>query len=225
MINFTVKYATHRLHQSQAFFYKNLLTFHPNKLSSQRNLYYLQTHKLLIMKNSVLLKEDRSCTGFWYLVCNSRSEMYPYPIAYEDGLISRLKSAADGRTAWGIVFKGYIISLRPAEKEMTVSEIENYCKANTFAGRPYCVVKGNVMIKFMRNIITINRIIKELGGVPYKSEWHIAKNNEYVGLNGVHKPTYYGVHPQISYTSENGFRGIWVIPTDMEITFYPAIKR
>lgn len=177
------------------------------------------------MKNSVLLTKDLSCSDIWYFIHYNSSKMYRYPIAYEDGLISRLKSASNGRKAWGIVFKDYIISIHPAEKEMTPPQIEDYCKEHTFAGLPYCVVNGNVMKKVMRRLPSFNHIIKELGGVPFEAKWYVVKNNEYVAPNGVYSPTYYALHPHTSFASENRpHKCIWTIQTYQETTFYPAIK-
>lgn len=171
------------------------------------------------MKNYVLLTKDESCFGFSRFFKRNLGAMYEYPVAYEDGLTSRLKSATNGRKAWGIVFKNYIISIHPAEKEMTISQIEDYCWKHSFAGLPYCVANGRVMKKLMRKLPTINSIIKELGGTPFEAKWHIAKNNECGDLTGF-SPKYYGVHPRVT----SYYRCYWEIPEDMKTTFYPAIQ-
>ena len=53
-------------------------------------------------------------------------ERYPYPIAYTDGTISRLKSHKEGRTAVGFIVKGYIITLHPVEVD--AQDAYNYNK-------------------------------------------------------------------------------------------------
>ncbi len=169
------------------------------------------------MKNYVLLTKDESC-GLWGVFKSKSGEMYAYPVVYEDGLVSRWKSAKKERKAWGILFKRYIISIRPAEKEMTIAQIEDYCQQHTFAGMPCCVVKGTILKKFMRKLPVINSIIKELDGVPFEAKWYVAKNNENEGS------LYYGVHPCATYVAGNGFQGcFYEISSDMKTQFYPAI--
>lgn len=87
------------------------------------------------MNNFSLLRFDKSCGifGCFYRDC------YDYPIAYEDGLVSRLKSVAAGRKVWGFVLKGYVISVYPVF-DKTPAEAADYCRDKTFAGRPYCLV-------------------------------------------------------------------------------------
>lgn len=170
--------------------------------------------KLLRMKNFSLLRFDKSCGifGCFYRDC------YDYPIAYEDGLVSRFKSVAAGRKVWGFVLKGYVISVYPI-LDKTPAEAADYCQDKTFAGRSYCLVPLSVMNKVVRDIAGFNILIEHLGGKPLESRWYMAQNDKWLTPEWRLDERVYGVNPAFFDEGTASF-----IDKDMTAAFYPAVK-
>ena len=57
---------------------------------------------------------------------------YPAEIAYTDGLISQLKSDREERTVFGVVFRGFIVTLRDAPELMTQESAAVYARNQRF---------------------------------------------------------------------------------------------
>ncbi len=147
-------------------------------------------------------------------------ERYPYPIAYTDGTISRLKSIKEGRTAVGFIVKGYIITFHPVEVEAKEAYCYNKVVKNTgcFSKLPPL----SVMKKVMRNVKKVNEIIKDFNGTPFESKWYGAENDRYLypmnhtyGGNIIKKVI--GIHPFISRSNQVTF-------LEDKVVFYPAIR-
>ena len=166
------------------------------------------------MKNFSLLRFDKSCGifGCFYRDC------YDYPIAYEDGLVSRFKSVATGRKVWGFVLKGYVISVYPVF-DKTPAEAADYCRDKTFAGRSYCLVPLSVMNKVVRDIAGFNMLIEHLGGEPLESIWYMARNDKWLTAKGQLDAQTSGVNPAFFDRGTAFFIG-----KDVKAAFYPAVK-
>lgn len=145
------------------------------------------------------------------------SEKYfPYPIVYEDGLISNLKSDKENRKVWGFIYKKHIISIY-AEK-MSPKEAREFCKKNIFAGKNYCIVPRAIMKKILQNTSLINSLIKELGGTLIKSQWYMAANDRWLDKDFILDKKICGVHPLIKPV-----RNCCFIDEETDAYFYPAI--
>ena len=170
------------------------------------------------MENSVLLYWDDSC-GFFSFFRRDDEYRYRYPVVYEDGLVSYLKSASQGRKAWGFVYKGYAVSIVPAPYEMFPEEAKEFCQKNSFAGRNYCLLPWSVMTKMMRKVLVVNDLIRKLGGVPVETKWYMAENDHWLNEKYCFIPELCGVKPKMNYVREIVFVG-----KDAKADFYPAIK-
>lgn len=174
------------------------------------------------MKNYVLLHEDKSCGLLFSLLHRDKSKFYPYPVVYEDGLISRFKSASSGRKVWGFCCKGYIISINPAPEEMSPREAKEYCQNNIFAGQKYRLVPRAVMRNIFNNSLIINELLENLGGTPFEAKWYMAANDRYTtDISGrtIDPNITCGVSPRMSEG-----KGFFYIPEDSKAAFYPAVK-
>ncbi len=143
-------------------------------------------------------------------------ERYPYPIAYMDGTISRLKSHKEGRVARGFVIGDYMVTMKPIE--MDSKEALVYKEFNFEVGLYCCLPPLAVMKKIMKNVDKVNNILKEFDGEPIKSIWYGSANDRYISnLTWEWIEEVIGVHPFILTTSD-------YIPIKGNIVFYPTAK-
>lgn len=167
------------------------------------------------MENKVLLRFDKSCKPFRYLL----RDKYAYPIVYEDGLVSRLRSSAKGRKAWGYLINGYIVAISRPER-MTYSEAREYCNKMTFAGMPCVIPPRGILKKIIVNLPIVNNLISELGGMLFEGEWYMAENDRFcVDITGKLDARACVLHP-----SEPISVGASFIEEDVKAAFYPAVK-
>lgn len=102
--------------------------------------------------------------SLWKRVTTLFAQSFPYPVVYEDGLVSKRQWYAIKRNGnlseykpFGILFMGYIIKFNTAEEPMTFDEAEAYCQAQEFAGK-----KGELPSSEF-----ISQIIKHYGKLHY----------------------------------------------------------
>lgn len=91
---------------------------------------------------------------------------YPAEIAYTDGMISQLKSDREERTVFGVVFRGFIVTLRDAPEIMTQGRAAVYARNQLFFER-----KGLLGAKsFWKKISStakgkkVGKMLEKLGG-------------------------------------------------------------
>ena len=142
-------------------------------------------------------------------------DKYPYPIAYTDGTISRLKSHKEGRNAIGFLVKDYIVTLHPVEAD--AKEAWDYNKVVKNTGCFSTLPPLYVMKKVMRNVNKINEIIKEFNGTPFEAKWYGAKNDRYSYHEGCLARDVIGVHPFTSTSNAYNY-------LSGNVVFYPAIR-
>ena len=167
------------------------------------------------MKKNVLLSYDESCG----CLGNFSKDVFPYPVAYTDGFVSRLKSSAQGRTPWGFLIKGYIVSINPPKQEMTHAMAVDYCNNQMFAGSKCCMLPRGVLIIMMKNLQEINQMIFELGSEPLESRWYMAGRDCWIDESHSLYNKIYGVHPHYLYVGT-----IKTYNEHDQCLFFPAIK-
>ena len=167
------------------------------------------------MKNYAVLSFDESC-GLRGLF---KKDTFPYPVAYTDGVVSRLKSKMQGRTPWGIVIKGYIVSINLPEQKMEPFEAEQYCKDIVFSGMMCQILPRGVLIIMMKNLERINQMMITLGKKPFEAIWYMAENDNWLDPSLGYDPHFAGVHPHYLYD------GVAYFYSDYEAgSFFPAVK-
>ena len=166
------------------------------------------------MKKQKLLHYEKS--KGWLYRLRHNDLYYKYPVVYTNGLISHLKSRSDELEAWGIVIKGYAISIKT--QKMTVSNVDAYCENNMFLDKHYCLPPLNAIEKIFNNIQTINDIIEKNNGDIFKGEWYMAQDNHLLHCVFPFDPFLCVVNPQIEEY------GDWFISDGEEFYFHPAIK-
>ena len=177
------------------------------------------------MKNYSVLSYDQSCSlGYWLF---HQKECFRFPVVYKDGLVSRLKASLKGREPWGILCKGHIVSVRNAPKKMTPQEAKEYCDHQAIAGRCTYVPPMRVMRALLKNVATVNEIIRELGGDELESKWYMATNDRFTSNFGgaPRDDIMLGISLlHLDDCDEKGRKICWEVGPDTKIAFYPAVE-
>ncbi len=166
------------------------------------------------------IKYDKSCSFlYWFF---HQEQCYRFPVIYDDGSVSRLKSSLEGKRPCGILCKGYIVSIWRAPEKMTKQEAKEYCAAESIAWRPSCVPPRKVMRFLLKNVAAVNEIIRDLGGDLIDSRWYMVANDKFgyplddimLGISLQHLDDYAG----------RGGIICWEIKGDTKASFYPAAR-
>lgn len=168
------------------------------------------------MKNYALIKYDKS-NSLLYRLCH-KDECFQYAVVYTDGTISYLKSLTDKKEAWGIVFKGYVVSI--TSRRMSPIQVDEFCKNSIFLGKNCCILPLNIMEKIIKNVHSFNEILNELNGTLLDAHWYMAKNDRWVDENFAYDPRFCVINPQV----KNNCREAIFISENDEGIFYPAVK-
>lgn len=181
--------------------------------------------KIIIMKNYSELNYDKSCFIFYHFF--HQKECYKFPVVYDDGTVSQLKSSSEERTPCGILCKGYIVSIWQSPEKMTPQEATNYCKSKSIAWRPSCIPPRKVMRKLLKNVTMVNQIIQDLGGDLIEDKWYMVTNDTFTS-----SPAGYplddimlgiNLHHLDDYANRGG-KICWQVTPNTKISFYPAAK-
>lgn len=178
------------------------------------------------MKNYYsILRFDESCNFCYWLF--HQKECYRFPVVYKDGLVSRLKSSLHDRHPWGILCKDHIVSILEAPKEMTPQEAKDYCDHIAIAGRCTCIPTRKVMRTLLKNIVTVNKIIRDLNGDELESKWYMASNDTFTSSPGFHPDDNLMLGISLEHLDDYAGKGgkiCWTIGPDTKVAFYPAVK-
>ena len=177
------------------------------------------------MRNYCVPCYDKSCNFcYWFF---HQEECYKFPVFYKDGLVSRLKSSSEGREAWGILCRGYIVSIKRAPCDMTPDEAKEYCDNRIVAGRCVCIPSRVAMKTLLRNWKVVNEIIRELGGNELEAKWYMAANDKFTSCSSgaTCDDIMLGISlAHLDDCANNGAKICWEVPSDMKIAFYPAVR-
>ena len=112
---------------------------------------------------------------------------YPFPIVYNDGLISYVASDGDCRTPYGFAIGDYIIPFVTEEIEMSPAKARFHCKKVIFAS-----IKGELpplgILRYIRSHLPqINKVIDAFDGNIFKDEPYLSSEtcgpHTHVALN------------------------------------------
>ena len=168
------------------------------------------------MKNYSLLHFDES-RSIWRRIFRN---CYRYPIVYEDGLISYLKTSSAGRKAWGYVVGGYAISFFEAPDFMQPEKAKAYCQSVVVFGRSCCVPPLSVFREVLRRRLAINELIFAFKGNPIQAScWYMVENDKWRDADGNLKQSMCGAH--LNFPDNHC---AILVSRHCVLPFYPAIK-
>lgn len=94
----------------------------------------------------------------WVRLNSIRANKLPYPVVYEDGLISsrmrdviRRTGGKNAPAPYGFLFKGYIIKFNPSQQKFSHPEAKKYCQNYTFAGKTGTLPTSELMRHIVQN--------------------------------------------------------------------------
>lgn len=93
----------------------------------------------------------------------------PYPIVYEDGLVSsryrdviRRTKGKNTPAPFGFLFKGYIIKFNTPQQKFTHLDAKKYCQSQTFAGKTGELPSNELMKEIVKYYGKIHYILDVL---------------------------------------------------------------
>ena len=111
--------------------------------------------------------------GFWTtlkIMLKGKSNCYPFPVAYTDGLMSFCRQDTVGRVPWGLILGKYILKLVDNPQPMEITQTEAYCKNIVFCGQRAILMPIELLRYIKRNVCAINSALSELGGTLFFHE-------------------------------------------------------
>ena len=172
-----------------------------------------------------LLDYDGSCHfGYWF--CNQK-ECFKLPVVYKDGLVSRIRSVLKGRIPLGILCEGYIIAIKQVPRKMTPEEAKEYCDGRFIAGRPVCVPPRKVMRALLKNVATVNEILRDIGGDVLSAGWYMATDDEFTSSPGGFPCDDIMLGISLGHLDDYDCKEgkiCWEVVSDTKIAFYPAVE-
>ena len=126
--------------------------------------------------SSVVLHKN----SLWKRLKNLTAQSLPYPIVYEDGLISKRQWYAIKRSGdlseykpFGILFKGYIIKLESPTTPMPYDIAEKYCQEQTFAGKKGELPSNTFMEQIIKHYSKINYLLDVLNEARISNGYYL----------------------------------------------------
>ena len=122
-------------------------------------------------------KEEKETTpvvlhkhSLWKRLKDIGAQTFPYPIVYEDGLVTRRQWYAIKRSgeyakykAFGIVFKGYILKLDSPDALMDHDTAAAYCQTEKFAGISGQLPPSELMQQIVENYNKLHYMLDVIG--------------------------------------------------------------
>lgn len=116
----------------------------------------------------------------WKRLKTLGAKKFPYPIVYEDGLVSRRQWYAIKRSGehsehkpFGILFMGYIIKLDTPEEPMSSDDAAKFCQSQEFAGKKGELPSNTFMVQVIKHYGKLHYILDVLGSSRISNGYYL----------------------------------------------------
>lgn len=144
--------------------------------------------------------------SLWKRLKTFWARTFPYPIVYEDGLVSKRQWYAIKRSGehseykpFGILFKGCIIKLETPENPMSSDDAAKFCQSQTFAGKKGELPSCALMVQIIKHYGKLHYILDVLGASRISNGYYLTSTP--AGITPSGEPMRYAWH--FTYTLPN----------------------